>query len=185
MARDSERCNPELSDELVMIGEIVKPHGIHGEIKVYSYSGRPENFRHYKEIMLQEPAGSRKRLYKVLKSREQGKMAILQLEGVVSREAAENLPGRRVWLRKADFPQLDADEYYWHQLKGLAVISESGRLLGEVSKLFSTPAHDIMIVTGTGHEYMIPVKGDIIKKIDEQEGIITISPPIGLLEINK
>jgi len=184
MTRDSERPNPELADDLVVIGEIVKPHGIKGEIKVYSYSERPENFKHYKEIILQEPVGSRKRLYRVLKSREQGKLAILQLEGVASREAAENLQGSKVWLRKADFPQLDTDEYYWHQLKGLAVINESGRLLGKVSRLFSTPAHDIMIVTGAGHEYMIPVTGDIIRKIDEQEGIITISPPIGLLEIN-
>lgn len=184
MVRDSERRNPELANDLVMIGEIVKPHGIHGKIKVYPYSERPENFKLYKEVFLQEPAGGRQRLYKVLNSREQGKLAILQLEGVASREAAENLQGSMVWLRKDDFPRLDADEYYWHQLKGLTVISDSGRMLGKVSRLFSTPAHDIMVVTGTGHEYMIPVKGDIIRKIDEQEGIITISPPNGLLEIN-
>jgi ribosomal 30S subunit maturation factor RimM len=42
-----------------------------------------------------------------------------------------------------------------------------------------------MVVTGAGHEYMIPVKGDIIRKVDEQEGKIIISPPAGLLEINK
>ena len=185
MTRNSERLNPELLDDLVMIGEIVKPHGIRGEVKVYSYSERPENFKHYKKIVLQEPAGSGTEIYKVVKSREQGKLAILQLEGVASREAAEALQGSTVWLKKADFPKLDSDEYYWHQLEGLLVLTESGQELGKVSKLFSTSAHDIMVVTGAGHEYMIPVNGDIIRKIDEQEGKIIISPPAGLLEINK
>ncbi len=171
--------------DLVMIGEIVKPHGIRGEVKVHSYSGRPENFQHYTEIVLQEPAENRTKIYKVAKSREQGKLAILQLEGVASRDAAEALQGSTVWLKKDDFPQLDADEYYWHQLEGRKVVTESGRELGKVSKLFSTPAHDIMIVTGAGHEYLIPVKGNIIRNIDEQGGKIVISPPDGLLDINK
>ncbi len=168
-----------------MIGEIVKPHGIRGEVKVYSYSEQPENFKHYKKVVLQESAGSGIEIYKVVKSREQGKLAILQLEGVASRETAEALQGRTVWLKKTDLLKLDSDEYYWHQLDTLLVITESGQELGKVSKLFSTPAHDIMVVIGEGHEYMIPVRGDIIRNVDEQEGKITISPPAGLLEINK
>jgi len=185
MTRNSDRRNSELVDDLVMIGEIVKPHGIRGEVKVYSYSERSENFKHYKKVVLQEPAGSGTKIYKVGKSREQGKLAILQLEGIASREAAEALKGSTIWIKKADFPKLDSDEYYWHQLEGLSVITESGQELGNVSKLFSTSAHDIMVVTGVGHEYMIPVKKDIIRSIDEQGGKIIISPPAGLLEINK
>lgn len=185
MNRNTDRRNPETKHDLVMIGEIVKPHGIRGEVKVLPYSGRPENFRSYAKIVLQERSAGGTKTYKVLKSREQGKLAILQLEGVAGRDAAESLQGNTVWLAKADLPQLAADEYYWHQLEGQSVITESGRELGKVSKLFSTPAHDIMVVTGEGHEYLIPVKGDIIRSIDEQVGKIVISPPAGLLDINK
>jgi len=185
MGSNSDPKNPGLVQDLVMIGKIVKPHGIRGEVKVYAYSERPENFKHYDKVVLQEPAGSGTEIYKVVKCREQGKLAILQLEGVTSREAAEALQGYTLWLNKTDFPQLDSDEYYWHQLEGLAVLTESGQELGKVSRLFSTAAHDIMVVTGAGHEYMIPVKEDIIKNIDEQDGRVIISPPAGLLEINK
>jgi 16S rRNA processing protein RimM len=107
------------------------------------------------------------------------------LEGVGTREAAEVLQGSRIWVNKADFPTLDSDEYYWHQLKGLMVMTETGQELGRVTKLFNTTAHDIMVVSGAGHEFMIPMKGDIIRDIDEQGGKIVISPPPGLLEINK
>ena len=185
MARMTDRRNPELPHDLGLIGEILKPHGIRGEVKVYLYSEQPENLKQYNEIVLQEPVDGRTESYSIIKSREQGKIAILQLENVGTREAAEALQGRKVLVSKADFPVLDSDEYYWHQLKDLVVVTETGQELGRVSKLFNTTAHDIMVVTGAGHEYMIPVKGDIIINIDEQGGKIIISPPPGLLEINK
>jgi len=185
MARNGDRQNHELTQDHVMIGEVVKPHGIRGEVKVYSYSERPENFKQYTKIVLQQPAGNGRRLYKIVKSRPHGKLAILQLEGVATREAAEALQGSTVWLEKDDFPELAGDEYYWHQLEGRMVVTESGRELGRVSKLFSTPAHDIMVVTGAGHEYLIPVKGEIIRQVDQEAGKIIISAPAGLLDINR
>jgi len=185
MTRNPDRQNPELQDDLVMIGEIAKAHGIRGEVKVYSYSERPDNFKLYKKVILKRPAESRVETYNVVRCREQGKLAILELEGIASRSAAEALQGSTLWLHKADLPDLDSDEYYWHRMKGLSVITESGRELGKVTNLFSTPAHDIMVVTGGGNEYMIPLKGDIIRKIDEQGKKIIISPLPGLLEINK
>ena len=45
-----------MQGDLVMIGEVVKPHGIRGEVKVYPFSEQPENFRKYKKIVLQKPA---------------------------------------------------------------------------------------------------------------------------------
>jgi ribosomal 30S subunit maturation factor RimM len=42
-----------------------------------------------------------------------------------------------------------------------------------------------LVVTGAGHEYMIPLKGDIIRNIDEQGEKLLIAPPPGLLEANE
>jgi 16S rRNA processing protein RimM len=185
MDRKTDLQNTDLHIDHVMIGEIIKPHGIQGEVKIYPYSEQPENFKNYQEIALQKPAPDGAEIYKIVKCRIQGKLALLQLEGVASREAAENLKGSRIWLKKVDLPVPGADEYYWHQLKDLLVVTESGQELGRASKLFNSLAHDVMVVTGGGHEYMIPVKQGIIKSIDEQGGKIIISPPPGLLEMNR
>jgi len=185
MTRNSDRRNPELVDDFVMLGEIVKPHGIRGEVKVYSYSEQPENFTHYKKIVLQQPAGSGTDIYKVVKSRVQGKLAILHLEGVTSREAAEDLQGRTVWLKKTDLLKLDSDEYYWHQFIGLQVCTEAGRELGRVASLFSTKAYDVLVVSGGGREYLIPLREEVIKEIDNRKGKLLITPPPGLLEANE
>ena len=185
MIRKTDRNELDLTNDHAMIGEIIKPHGILGEVKIYPYSERPENFRNYREIILQKPAGNVAETYKVVKCRMQGRLALLQLQGVTSREAAESLQGSKIWLKKEDLPPLDPGEYYWHQLKDLLVVTESGQELGRASRLFSSMAHDILVVTGGGHEYMIPVNRDIIKGIDEQKGKIIISPPPGLLDMNK
>jgi 16S rRNA processing protein RimM len=185
MGRKNDRQDLDLLAEHVLIGEIARPHGIMGEVKIYPYSEQPENFKEYKVIVLQQAETGRTDTYNVVKCRGQGKFVLLQLEGVTSREAALSLQGSRVWLKKKDLPVLSGDEYYWHQLKGLLVFTESGEELGRASKIFHTMAHDIMVVTGSGHEYMIPVKRTIIKKVDPQSDRIIISPPPGLLEINK
>jgi 16S rRNA processing protein RimM len=169
----------------VAIGEVIRPHGIRGEVKIYSFSGASENFRNYKRIVLHDPAGTRSGSYEIVKSRMQGKLAILQLAGISSREDAEALQGSTVWLSKEDFPQLGPDEFYWHQLEGLAVLTETGRELGRVARLFGTRAHDVIVVTGTGREFLIPVKTEIIKEIDPGSGKLVVSPPPGLLEANE
>jgi 16S rRNA processing protein RimM len=173
-----------MHDNLVMIGEIVRPHGILGEVKVYTFSEQPENFRHYKQVVLQSRAGSGAATYKVMKSRVQGKLAILQLEGVVSREAAKTLQGKTVWLAEADLPVLNEDEYYWHQLLGLQVYTENGRKLGKVAGFFTTRAHDVLVINGGGQEYLIPVKEEIIARIDKRQGKLLVTPLPGLLEAN-
>ncbi len=181
----TDRSDKRVEDDLVVIGEVVKPHGIRGEVKAYLFSEQPGNIEKYNEIVLQDPAGAGTGTYKVVKSRPQGKLAILQLEAVVTREDAESLQGSKILISKDDFPSLDADEYYWHQLQGLAVITDAGQELGRVARIFNTTAHDIMVVTGAGDEYMIPLQGDIISEIDAEGGKIIITPPLGLLEINK
>jgi len=185
MNRKTERLHRELQGDLVMIGEVVKPHGIRGELKVYPFSEQPENFRKYKKIVLQKTAEEEPATYSIARSREQGKFVILQLVGIATREEAEALLGSRVWLDNSELPQLETDEYYWHQLKGLRVETETGVQLGKVAGLFSTAATDIMVVTGAGEEFMIPVKGDFIKEINSREGRVIVAPPPGLLEINK
>ena len=88
-------------------------------------------------------------------------------------------------MKKTDFPKLDSDEYYWHQLIGLQVFTEGGRELGKVASLFSTKAHDVLVVSGAGREYLIPVKEEMIKEIDDRRKKLVITPPPGLLEANE
>jgi 16S rRNA processing protein RimM len=184
MTRNKNRLTQEVEKDLVLIGEIVKPHGVRGEVKAYLYSEQPGNIKEYDAVVLQSKPDARTETFDIIRSREQGKTAILQLDGIVSREHAESLQGFRVLVYKEDFPALETGEYYWHQLEGLLVITETGKELGRVARLFNNGAQDVMVVAGSGNEFMIPLKGDIVREIDTQAGKVVVSPPQGLLEIN-
>lgn len=178
----------------VAVGKVIKAHGIKGEVKVFPYSGYPDDFKSYDEIMLcaAVPLGANRRdepcvgeEYAVDRSRSQEKVAILQLRGVTNRDGAEALRGMELLIRKDKLPPLEVDCYYWHDLKGLTVKTDDGREIGRVTDLLVTAAHYILVVKGGGREYMIPAKNEFVARIDQEEGVLHITPPPGLLEINE
>ena len=172
-AGDDEQLNDQ-----VLIGRVLKAHGIKGELVVLPVSISPADFKSYQEVILAD------RRYPVVSSRSHGKFVILALRGVETRNAAETLCGAELRLPKSEFPPLAAGKYYRHELAGCAVSTADGRELGIVTAFFSTKAHDIMVVTGRGQEYLLPVRKEIIVCKDDRHRRLVIVPPPGLLEIN-
>ena len=175
---------PQDNVNYVAIGKVVKPQGLAGQLKVMVYSGNPELFTTFKHIFL----GNVKMMhpYTLQRSRAQGKFAVLTLSDVTDRTRAEAHVGQEVWVMNDQMPPLAPDEFYWHELVGLTVITEQGQELGKVTTLIATGAHDVMVVTSSNNEeYLIPVVEEIIVRQDANSGILVISPPPGLLEINR
>jgi len=172
------------ADEYLLLGKITKAHGMRGEVKVFLYSGQPENIRSYKELFLIDRHGELSEPLSVVRSRDQGKLAIVQFASVTDRDQAEEIEGRGVLLAKSDLPEIPEDEYYWHQYLGKAVVDVTGKILGRVEHIFRTGLQDVLVVKrlDVDEEILIPVTREII--VGETAGELTVDPPPGLLEIN-
>jgi 16S rRNA processing protein RimM len=168
----------------VPVGEIVKPHGIRGEVKILPYSDSAENFALYRTVLLAGPDGAAPQPYALRGCRIQGRFAVAALQGVEDRTAAEALTGCTVLVERRELPAAATGEFYWHDLQGMAVVTADGLQLGQVRSLLATGAHDILVVEGRGREYLIPAVAGFIVEIDEKTGRIVVDPPEGLLEIN-
>lgn len=166
----------------LLVGTIAKAHGLRGEVKLQSYSDDPGTLLNYTRLVLVTGDGKITAPLQVIRARLQGKQVIVQLEGITDRTIAEQLQGTGVLVEKMELCPLDQDEYYWYQLEHKRVITEEGRLVGQVRSVFSNGAQDVIVVESDEDEYLIPLAGDIIKEIRERE--IIINPPPGLLEIN-
>ncbi len=173
---------PFAEDRFILVGKITKPHGLRGDVKLFSYSDEPETLLRYSQVVLVDNRGSLSPNLAIESARLQGKFAVLKLSTIDDRNSAEAIHGRGVLIEKTDLPPVEDDEYYWYQLYDLPVSTETGTLLGTVSSVFSNGARDIMIVKDQNQEYLIPILDTIIKE-QNKEGII-IAPPPGLLEIN-
>ena len=171
-------------DGQIAVGKVVKPHGIKGELKVYPFSGNPDDFRGYPLLTLVEPGRGLTRSYAVELSRSLGNLVILQLAGLSGRSAAEVLRGWEVRIARELLPDHGPGTFYWHELEGLPVITDDGQELGRITSLLATSAHDILVITGGGGEYLIPVIAQCVAGLAPDGKALMVTPPPGLLEMN-
>jgi 16S rRNA processing protein RimM len=170
------------TDKYVLLGKVTKAHGLRGEVKIFSFSGQPENFKGYKEISLVNYAGKLSTALAVEKFRVQGKTVIAQLATVKSRDRAEEIEGMGVLLAKELLPDSAKNEYYWYQYEGKKVFDQSGHTIGIVESLFNNGAQDIMVIKSGKNEILIPVTKSII--VSETAEQLIVNPPPGLLDLN-
>lgn len=162
--------------EFVPVGRIVGVHGIRGELKVLPLEGEADFLAGFRTFYLEghSVAAESCRVHKG--------MALLKLEGVEDRTAAEGLRGKELLVRRAD-ARLPEGAYFDAELIGLDVCDgETGRRLGELTKVERYPASKVYTVRGE-KEFLIPaVKDAFILGVDLERGRMDIRMWEGLTE---
>lgn len=158
------------------IGRISGVHGLNGNLKVISYAHSIETFSKGNTVQLtgrKHPPES----YVIQGSHPYKKGILLQLEGVDSRNPAEDLVGKEIVIDRSQLPEPDEDTWYWEDLTGMEVIDTVAGSIGRVSKLFSTGAHDILVVMNGDDEVLIPMHDHFVASVDEERQTIQVDLP--------
>jgi len=92
--------------------------------------------------------------------------ALLKLEGCHDRAAVEKLRGQLVQIPIEEAMPLEEDEYYEHQIVGLAVWTAGGEYLGTVDEIIFTGSNDVYVVRGEGREILIPAIENVVLEIN-------------------
>jgi 16S rRNA processing protein RimM len=171
-------------DDLVVIGEVVRPHGLRGGVRVRLLTDRPDRFDGLRECVLWDPTRDAREVGRIREARRQGDGAVvLTLAGYDSPESARALVGRLIALPRAQaLPAPPGHAYPW-QLAGCRVELEDGRVVGELTGVEASPAHDLWVVRGAEREHLVPAVPEIVLEVDVTAKKIVIRPPEGLLEI--
>jgi 16S rRNA processing protein RimM len=165
--------------ELIVIGRIVKAHGLRGEVVVRPSSPGSDVLFHVSPVILE--TGGRNESREILRGREQGQAVVLALEGVTDRNAAEALVGSQLLLKKRDLPPPSDDEVYIDSLMGLIVVSPTGELLGKVVGFEDGGMQSWLVVERKGREVLVPFTEPLIK-IELEAARIILDAPDGLLD---
>lgn len=168
--------------DYLLLGEILRPHGIRGELRMRMLTDYPERINDLEQIFLGKSIESTPTPYKVENLRMNQGFGLLKLVGVDDRTAAENFRELLVMVDIAHAVPLAEDEIYLYQLIGLQVQTDDGRDLGILTEVLETGANDVYIVKGDLYgEVLIPVLQDTILKTDTDAGILLVKLPEGLL----
>ena len=164
---------------MYLVGIIVKPQGIKGEVKVKPISPDPNRFHDLDHIYIRL---QKLKTYSVENVRISNGFVFLKLVGVNSRNEAEMLRTKEILIPEDQLISLNDDEYFVHDLIGCKVLSEDGTVIGEVDEIIQESSNDIYLVKGReGHEYLIPAISDVIKEVNIKSKEITIQILDGLL----
>lgn len=169
-----------MSEEFLLIGRIVSPFGVRGQLKFAAVTDRPDYIRrHVRTLYL----GAQRATYTLAKLHEHKPgLFILGLRGVDSHEAAEELRGEDVYINAAEAAPLDKDEYFLHQLVGLTVQLEDGQELGKVREVLETGASDVLVIARPGQpDALVPMAREFIIELNVAQGRLVVRPIEGLL----
>jgi 16S rRNA processing protein RimM len=166
---------------LLLVGKIVRAVGLHGLVGI---AGAEEALAELKQVVLRRGGAEEKEPRQVVLARRQGRLWVLQLGGIGGREAAEALVGSEVLAAREDLGEAGEGRYYWADLEGLPVVTAAGEPVGKVSGLYATGGVDVLVVTRSGREVLVPLAPYVT--VDRQAGkVVVVDPPEGLLELGE
>jgi len=165
---------------MYLIGNVLRPLGIKGEVKIEPISSRLERFKLLKKVFLRKNSIQ---TYTIETVRLAGKSVFIKFKDVNTRTAAESLRGAEILVDQNDVIGLEKDEYFIHDLIACHVYSEQGTYLGEIVDVLQLSSNDVYVIkTQTGRELLIPAIKDVVKRVELESKKIIIHLLEGLMD---
>lgn len=181
-------AEPGWPDDAVEVGRIVDAWGLKGWVKVQPFAADPQAlfssrrwFLKPSEKALLTRPGSLPSVLRIMQVKDHGEVVVAQAQEVPDRSAAEALRGARVFIGRSSFPTAGADEYYWVDLIGLAVVNRQGERLGKVVGLIDTGPHSVLRVVPEGvagaspeDERLIPFVAAYVDDVSLEKKLVSV-----------
>jgi 16S rRNA processing protein RimM len=158
----------------VLLGRILRAHGLRGEVEIAAYTARPQDIAAYGPLW--DAAGGQHTITLV---RATSKGVVARLAGIGDRTAAEALKGVELYVDREVLPETAAGEFYHADLVGLLVVDPQGRVLGRVVAMHNFGAGDVIeIGLPSQQTHYIPFTETHVPEIDIGGGRVVVAIPL-------
>ncbi|MBQ8342608.1 MAG: 16S rRNA processing protein RimM [Clostridia bacterium] len=156
----------------LIIGEVLKPQGIRGELKIKTFTDFPEDVKAFGTVYIDDKP------YKILSFRVGNDgAAYLGLRGIPDRNAAELFRGKKLEGEREDAPALEEGRYYIVDILGLTCVSEEGEELGVVTDVRNL-ASDVYTIEKAGKSILFPAVKGVIVKVDLEDKKLIVNKAV-------
>ena len=169
-------------DDCYQLGYVIKPHGLNGEVQIFLDVDDPREYDTLESVFVLK--GQQLVPFFIESIAVRGDKGIVAFEEMETVEAAKALKGASLYLPLENLPELEEDEFYYHDLIGFSLKDESGELIGEVQVVLDAGSQELLQVAHkSGEEVLIPLADELIVKVDKEAKVLTMQLPEGLLEV--
>lgn len=168
-------------EDLLQVGAITQPHGIHGEVKVFPTTNDVRRFKKLKEVILD--TGKEKKLLEIEGVKFFKQYAILKFKGFDSINDIEKYKGKPLLVTRENAVRLGRDEYFIADLIGLAVYDDQDQYLGVLTNVIETGANDVYeVMFEDGRQVLFPAIKQCILDVDLENRKMKVHIMDGLLD---
>lgn len=166
---------------LITIGRVLKTHGVKGELRIEPLTDHPGRFSGLKRVFITSPRGKELQCT-VLSVRYLDGKPLISFAGYETPEKARELNGSLVQVPEEEAVPLPEGQYYWFELIGMEVESESGEKLGRITDIFETGSNDVYVMRSGKKEIYLPATKEVIREVDRKSRRMVIHVMEGLLD---
>lgn len=167
----------------VVVGRVAKAHGIAGELAVDVRTDSPEQRFADGAVLAARTRDKHTRTVTVESARPHSGRLLMRFVEVADRTAAEQLRGALLLADTDDLPPTeDPDEFYDHELEGLAAELADGTPIGTVREVLHTAGTELLALDVDGREVLVPFARAIVPTVDIAGGRVVVDPPEGLFD---
>ena len=163
----------------IPLGEILKPHGIKGELKILFYNEESKSLQKDQKVFLESPQKNiiEYKIEKIFYSFRKNRIKFFDINTI---DEADDLRGYIVNIDRSDLPEINDSEYYLSDLVGYSLIDKSNKNYGKVIEVLALPANSVLNVSKDDKEYLIPLIDDVVLEVNQNKEEIIIDPIEGL-----
>ena len=165
------------------LGSVSKIQGIKGKLIFRLEVDFPEDYSKLESVYIEKNRKLIPFFIEEIEILPKG-FARVKLEDVDSDESASALVKGELYLPLEQLPELEEDQFYFHEIIGFSVIDSEKGNIGTVLEYLDIPVNPQLAVDFKGHEILVPISSHFYRGIDKNKKEIYVSLPPGLVEVN-
>ncbi len=165
------------------IGFISKAIGYKGEVSAVLDVDNPENYKDLESVFLLTEEKLIPFFIEQMSIRSGSNHANIKFNGINSEKEVENILNCELYLPLENLPKLTGNQFYFHEIIGFIVEDIKYGEIGKVEEVIEYPSNPLMQIKKNSNEVLVPLKKELIKKVDRSLKKIIVETPEGLLDL--
>ena len=158
--------------EYILIGQVLRPQGIKGQVKVRPDTDDPERFEDLENVFVKQGDLYQSVSVDEVSVRDDG--VYLCLNGAETRDEAEKQRNWMLYVDRAHAVELGEDETFICDLIGCKAVDTQGNELGKVKDVLQPGGNDVYVIKTPKGEMLLPALKHVIPTVDVENGFIVV-----------
>lgn len=171
-----------LKTDCYRLGAISKLHSFKGEVSIYLDVDDPNEFSELESVFVEYDNKLIPFFLESIKIRNNG-FAVVKFEDIETERQAKNLLKCGLYLPLESLPELDENEFYFHEIENFDVIDEKFGAIGRVLHVVDLNKNPLIAISYQGNEILLPKQDQFIRSVDRENKKLYVNAPEGLIEM--